>query len=160
METTHRARPSMRRLRSITIVLHVFHAVPRAASMSRIVLTRTGEARAAYSLDVRFCNRSPVPTAIRWDLSRKRKKSRENVCPRTFHMERQISRRWKRVYLRLAGFGQVPLSWILVLFSVADSSTMFREIRQTRRIWIWIGNCNGSSRTVFARIVCFRNLEK
>lgn len=83
METTHR---------SITIVLHVFHAVPRAASMSRIVLTRTGEARAADSLDVRFCNRSPVPTAIRWDLSR-RKKSRENVCPRTFHMERQISRR-------------------------------------------------------------------
>lgn len=28
-------------------LLHVFHAVPRAASMSRIVLTRPGEARAA-----------------------------------------------------------------------------------------------------------------
>lgn len=141
METTHR---------SITIVLHVFHAVPRAASMSRIVLTRTGEARAADSLDVRFCNRSPVPIAIRWDLSRRKKIPRKCLPAHFPHGEANIST-WKRVYLRLAGFGQVPLS--RVLFSVAESSIRIQCFeRFDKRVYEFEQEkiCNGSSRTVFA----------
>lgn len=148
METTHR---------SITIVLHVFHAVPRAASMSRIVLTRTGEARAADSLDVRFCNRSPVPTAIRRDLSRRKKIPRKCLPAHFPHGEANIST-WKRVYLRLAGFGQVPLS--RVLFSVAESSIRIQCFeRFDKRVHEFEQEkiCNGRERCL--RILRFRNLE-
>lgn len=80
METTHR---------SITIVLHVFHAQHRCqGSFSR------GRGRHVQRIHSTFGFAIGHRSQPRFgETCREEKKSRENVCPRTFHMERQISRR-------------------------------------------------------------------
>lgn len=73
-------------------------------------------------------------TTQRFGETCRRKKSRENVCPRTFHLERQISRKVTCLSSTRRLWPSASMN-LRPLFSRenerVDSNTMFQEIRQT-----------------------------
>lgn len=125
-------------VRSITIVLHVFHAVPRAASMSRIVLTRPGEARAAIHSMFGFA--IGHNSAIRWNLSQKKIPRK---CLPAYFPPRKANISKGNVFIFDSAALVEWARWIFVLFSLAKTSKSIRIIcferfdkRIVIRIWI------------------------